>query len=570
MTGVPAQQLNEQQDALCELGILDVLVIAPAGCGKTQALAARAASLVKKGCVPAPRKVLAVTFSNKARDNLATRMRREMGSRWREDVTVQNFHGLATRIILAHGNKVGVKPNIRLPERGWRSKTLRELGISWKESPSVDEALREAKNGPFDDDKVLHALETSGSEEALSFEKRLREEGRLDYDDVIRHAARALSLPPIAALYKAHFAAVLVDEVQDLTLSQLSMVQAIGEGNTTYAGDPAQGIYSFAGAQPNEVFQTIRLASPKVVEFSASYRSSPAVLLAVNRLAKEMEATELTCANPSAFRDDGHVLVMRNESLDKEAEDLVPHLEQLVRKNPTISVGVIARRGSRLSRLKEEAARRGLGFEDWSAPTHVPRLVELLNRFAVESAANQEDAEQQFECLEALCRAQIDPTDMQLLDELVSACEELRGLVGDGLSLTGAVDSCRKAKVADAPVTPGLHLLNGHLGKGQEFDWVVVLGLEEGQIPDFRAPEREGGEEEEVRVLHVMISRAKYGLILTCCSSHGHRQVAESHLLAVLEDATTGDIDSQWEEICNRDLEAGLGLIGNSELINHP
>ena len=61
---------------------------------------------------------------------------------------------------------------------------------------------------------------------------------------------------------------------------------------------------------------------------------------------------------------------------------------------------------------------------------------------------------------------------------------------------------------------PGLHLLTGHVGKGQQFDWVVVIGLEEGCLPDFRAATAAQAAE-EARILSVMISRARHGLVLS-------------------------------------------------------
>ncbi|MHA4893043.1 3'-5' exonuclease, partial [Enterococcus faecium] len=59
----------------------------------------------------------------------------------------------------------------------------------------------------------------------------------------------------------------------------------------------------------------------------------------------------------------------------------------------------------------------------------------------------------------------------------------------------------------------GVHLLTGHVGKGQQFDWVVIVGLEEGVIPDFRASSADEMAE-EARVLSVMLSRARHGVIV--------------------------------------------------------
>ena len=94
------------------------------------------------------------------------------------------------------------------------------------------------------------------------------------------------------------------------------------------------------------------------------------------------------------------------------------------------------------------------------------------------------------------------------------ACDALREAVEAGAKLGDAVRSCREAPDPEAPVGLGFHVLSGHVGKGQEFDWVVVLGLEEGHVPDFRST-AEPELSEELRVLHVMLSRARYGLVVT-------------------------------------------------------
>jgi DNA helicase-2/ATP-dependent DNA helicase PcrA len=61
---------------------------------------------------------------------------------------------------------------------------------------------------------------------------------------------------------------------------------------------------------------------------------------------------------------------------------------------------------------------------------------------------------------------------------------------------------------------PGIHLLSGHVGKGQQFDWVLVIGAEDGAIPDFRATTA-AAIEEEARVLSVMVSRARHGVVVS-------------------------------------------------------
>jgi DNA helicase-2/ATP-dependent DNA helicase PcrA len=504
---------NNKQRELADLPIKPVLVVAPAGCGKTEALALRARETVARGDVAAPRKVLALTYSNKAKTNLATRMASCVGPGWRQRISVTNFHGLAARIIRAHGATLGIPEDIILPEDPWRRRQQRELGISWNNNKPFDEALAAAKAGLFDDDEVWTRLTANGHQAAVAYEEALRAEGRLDYDDLIRHGARLLALPAVAELYRQHFGLVLVDEAQDLSMMQYGIVVAVGADKVTYAGDPAQGIYSFAGADPDGVFGAIAAQNPDVVEFNVSYRSSPAVLRTVNALAEEMESTQLVCADPDRWGDEGHVISFVNHDTDTEAASLLDLVEEIV-QDEAATVGVVLRRSSRADGLRSAARQRGVPFEDWALATHVPAVVDLLHRLYPRAAKLGETDADALAHLNDLCREALDADDADTLDELATAIEQLEEAIVDGTSLDDAMAGCRVSPDPDAPVSPGLHLLTGHKGKGQEFDWVIVLGLEIGHIPDFRNEDDEKVAE-ELRVLHVMTSRARYGLAFT-------------------------------------------------------
>jgi len=156
----------------------------------------------------------------------------------------------------------------------------------------------------------------------------------------------------------------------------------------------------------------------------------------------------------------------------------------------------------------------GLVYEDWTVPTHVAAVVELLIRNVIEAESFSSEMSEQIEQLQVLCLRSIDEWDLDLTGEVIAACEAMMDQVRRGLTLRQAVQTCKRATDLDSPVASGVHLLNAHLGKGQEFDWVMVIGMEDGVIPDFRAADP-GAQEEELRTLHVMLSRAKFGLAIT-------------------------------------------------------
>lgn len=517
-----------------------VLLVAPAGCGKTEALAQRAAAVIARGEVTAPRKLLAVTYSNKAMQSLTSRTRTLMGRNWQQWIKITNFHGLASRVIRAHGAVIGLDPQVILPDKVWRKKKLRELGAEWDDH--FDAVLREAKAGAVDDGVVMGRLEEAGYTKAIAFEQALRAEGRIDYDDQLRHASRILADPTVARLYRAHFRMVMVDEVQDLSMRQLNMVLAVGGGYVTFAGDPAQGIFAFAGAQPDDVFATIHHQDATVVELDESYRSSPAVLRAINSLADLTGAVELRCGAPENFPDEGQVLLVSRSTTTTEADALADLLDGF--DLTATSVGFVTRRWRRLDELRRALRERDVDSVDWELPTHIARVVALMNRHGAGAAGATDLA--RVDALEALCCKAIAEDDAETHDEIVMACEALRDLVAEGMSFDAAVATCRAAPDPDAPVPPGVHLLNGHVGKGQEFDWVVVVGLEDGHIPDYRNVQDDKLLAEELRILHVMLSRARYGLILTSAdhtmTKYGWREAEPSRWLARLAGTATATV----------------------------
>src|SRR5690242_6970887 len=108
-------------------GEKNLLVVAPPGCGKTEFLALRADALVER--LGPHQKILALTFTNKAKANLSERMRNVLGSqRARRYVRVRNFHGHATDIILAHGATIGLDvATLKLPDTKTMGKAIRTL-----------------------------------------------------------------------------------------------------------------------------------------------------------------------------------------------------------------------------------------------------------------------------------------------------------------------------------------------------------------------------------------------------------------------------------------------------------
>jgi DNA helicase-2/ATP-dependent DNA helicase PcrA len=498
---------------------LDLLVVAPAGCGKTEALALRVHGLLARGNVAAPQRILVATFSNRARDNIKERLKAYLpASVMRDRVSVANFHGISGRLIKAHANVIGLESDLLLPESDWVSEQLRVRGASWDQQRLAKDALQKTKLQPFTDEDVEAELERLGDAMACDIERQRKAEGRLTYDDLPRLAELILGYPAVAELYRAHFGAVVVDEFQDLTPQQLRIVNSIGYRRTTYGGDLAQGIYGFAGAKPIDVDRAIRDECSTVIEFSESHRSSPAVLGLVNALIPLTSGQPLTAADPASWPSGGLAGSVVHQTAETEAAWIVAISRALLAHAPNQRIGLIARTAPRrrfVDKAFEQTEVPHFRWDDGVLDTDVAKLVKsMLARFDLlgyEAAADKIAFLRNAAGVEAIA-------DVDVLKGTVDAL----GWIYDLLNASVTPPDIRlRIKVGDASTlitSTGVHLLSGHVGKGQQFDWVLVVGVEEDFIP-FSMATTADEIAEEARVLSVMISRARHGAILSRATS---------------------------------------------------
>lgn len=508
-----------KQQEIRDHSALDLLVIAPAGCGKTEALALRIQGLLARGEVIAPQRILVTTFSNRARDNIKERLKAYLAPAvMRERVSVANFHGLAARLIRAHANVIGLDPELKLPESDWVTEQLRTRAASWDEQGLVKEVLQKTKQQPLTDDEVEAEIERVGIAMALDIERLRKTEGCLTYDDLPRLAELILSHEAVAELYRAHFGAVVVDEFQDLTPQQLRIVNYIGYGRTTYGGDLAQGIYCFAGARPVEVDRAIRDECKTVIEFSESHRSSPAVLGMVNALVPLTSGQTLTAADPTSWPSGGLAGSVTHQTAEAEAVWIVQISRALLSRAPSQRIGVIARTGPRRRFVDAAFAQTDVPHFRWDdgvLDTDTAKLIKaMLARFDLARYSATSDKV-------AFLREAAGVETIADVDVLKGTVDAL-GWIHDLLNTSATPQDIRgRIKIGDESTlitSAGVHLLSGHAGKGQQFDWVMVVGVEEDFIPFSMATTPEEITE-EARVLSVMISRARHGVILSRATS---------------------------------------------------
>lgn len=491
-----------------------LLIVAPAGCGKTEALALRVQGMLERGDVTAPKKILVVTFSNRARDNIRERLRAYVGAgALRDQVVVVNFHGLSARIFRAHANVIEMSADLAIPDHDIVGEACRKRELDFNLEARTKNALRDAKLEPRTDAEVDAFLVENFETNALEIERERIANGELSYDDLPRLAELILSNESVARLYRAHFGAVVVDEFQDLTPQQLRIVNMIGYGRTTYAGDLAQGIYGFTGARPAEVSAAIRAECSTVVTFAESHRSSPAVLAAVNSLSSLTTGVKLSAAAPDSWPGGGLFGVESFTDAKTEAIWMAELAQGILNRASSQRIGIMARTAGRRRFIEEILTERKIEFMRWDdgvLDTDTARMMRaMLSKFDVKGYERSDDKREYLRDVSGL-DALVETDSRKNLAEALNWCQDL---LREEISPSEIRSRIRVGNESTLLTLPGIHVLTGHVGKGQQFDWVLVVGAEDGVIPDFRQTTTEE-RAEEARVLSVMLSRARHGAIV--------------------------------------------------------
>ena len=503
---------------------LSLLIIAPAGCGKTETLALRVRGLLDQQAVRASQRILVATFTKRARDNMHDRLSHYLTPReMREAVTVCNFHGLFARIIQAHSNVIGLDPKrLTMPEHDWvgeRCRALKLKGLTNDVKSDISSAKRRALN----DEQVLAELQGSGNQYAFMIEEQRQAESRLTYDDLPRLAELILANDEVAALYRQHFGAIIVDEFQDLTPQQLRVVQRIGYKKTTYAGDLAQGIYAFAGAQPEYVKKELETECSETIEFAESFRSSPAVLTAVNSLNSLTGGQVLTAAAPDSWPSGGLAAYRQFNRAQEEAKYIKNLCSWILSEGqaPQQRIGISARLKRRRQLVDEVIAASGLPYCIWDDgvldKSIAQKIRSMLRGLSLSEFHSADDPLAFLRQAVAFDNEQ-DPDERTALSSAVDWCLDLlqKDLNPDTIQ--------KRIQIGDNDsliTRAGIHLLTGHAGKGQQFDWMVVVGLEEDYLPSYQAIQAGDNSammDEEARTLAVMLSRARHGVLVTSSS----------------------------------------------------
>jgi DNA helicase-2/ATP-dependent DNA helicase PcrA len=379
------EQLNPQQRAAVEATEGPVLILAGAGSGKTRVITFRIAYLIEnQGGMPEA--ILAMTFTNKAAQEMVERVDKLVGGLSIAKPTISTFHSFCVRALrrdieqLRIPSSVPGQPPIGLTksfviydesdQQQLVKSAMRRLGIDDKQTTprSVLSHISWAKNHMLDPQEVYLQSGDPKTERVAhiyeEYRKELRKANALDFDDLLLETVRLLrAVPAVRDYYNRRYQYVMIDEYQDTNRPQYELMRLLASShhNICAVGDEDQSIYSWRGADIRNILEFEKdFPEAKIIRLEQNYRSTQNILQA----ASAVVANNLKRKGKNLWTSrQGGTKIGYYEAPDGENEALFAadyiskYLREAVEQGENARAAVLYRTNSQ-SRLYEEAMRR--------------------------------------------------------------------------------------------------------------------------------------------------------------------------------------------------------------------
>ena len=339
--------LNEEQKLPASTIDGAVLVTAGAGSGKTRMLTHRIAHMVKELGIE-PWNILAITFTNKAANEMKERLEKMIDSI--NGMWVCTFHAMCSKILRTHADLLGYSKSFSIYGDTEKESVIKKLMKSRNIDPDDKNAMNHktfgwhisnAKNNLMTPDVYGKYISDPRKKAMIvgiyqDYEETLFKSNALDFDDLLVKTYELLKkFPETLEYYQNHFKYVFVDEFQDTNTSQYELVKLLSAKykNVFAVGDEDQCIYSWRGAQVGNVKQfTIDFAPCHVFKLEQNYRSTKKIIEMANKVIKNN--TKRIPKNLWTDNDEGSDVELKQSYNDfEEAEFVAEKIEQLCKNS---------------------------------------------------------------------------------------------------------------------------------------------------------------------------------------------------------------------------------------------
>ena len=293
--------LNEQQTKAVEDTEGAILVIAGAGSGKTRVLTAHICRLLDMGVDPY--NILAITFTNKAADEMQERIARETGAE--RAIWTSTFHSMCAKMLRMDGDKLGYTQNFAIYTELESERVVKRMcdnvnGADPKKKGYYLNHISSAKTAQLDPEEYYGEIKDFVTDARIvtavytAYERELASSNAMDFDDLLLKTAELFeAYPEVLEKWQNRFRYIHVDEFQDTNAVQYKLVKMLAGkwGNLFVVGDEDQSIYSWRGAEIKNILDFPKdFEGAKVYKLEQNYRSTTAILNAANNVIKNNSA----------------------------------------------------------------------------------------------------------------------------------------------------------------------------------------------------------------------------------------------------------------------------------------
>ncbi|MFM7200482.1 MAG: ATP-dependent helicase [Myxococcota bacterium] len=341
-----------------------ILILAGAGSGKTRVLTHRIAHMILERRIR-PWNILAVTFTNKAAEEMAHRVMRLLPSA-SESVQVSTFHKTAAQMLRRHIDHLGYSSNFVIYDDGDQlvmlKRVVEELGLSANtHDPRLFRTLIDRAKNRLQWPKQVE-VQTSGPASKLPqvyarYQEKLKAANACDFGDLLLLVVKLLEeFPEVRQYYLDRYRHLLIDEYQDTNHAQYKMAQLLSNPETRsicVVGDEDQSIYAFRGADISNILNfTKDYPDARVIKLEQNYRSTNMILKAATQVVANNEAR----LGKTMWTDRGDGEPLQYFEVDSDVEEAARIAEEVLRLRARIQYGdvVVLYRTNSQSRVFEE------------------------------------------------------------------------------------------------------------------------------------------------------------------------------------------------------------------------
>ena len=361
--------LNPQQLEAAEATEGPVLILAGAGSGKTRVITYRVAHLIENRSVR-PEQILAVTFTNKAADQMKFRIRNLLRGPRSGEPLISTFHSLCVRILRREIEALSYSRDFTIYDEADQLQVvkaaMKDLKVDERvvTGKTIQSRISYAKNHGKTAQTILDESWDPSWEYTANvfneYEKRLRKSNALDFDDLLIKTVELFDkFPPAAEKYSRRFQYNMVDEYQDTNRQQYQLARHLTRvhDNICVVGDEDQSIYSWRGADIQNILSFEKdFPRVKIIKLEQNYRSTKNILAAASAVVANNELRKgktLWTQNPS-----GELLTyMEASDAEEEAMYVAERILYHQKSDPSARIAVLYRTNF-LSRILEEKLRR--------------------------------------------------------------------------------------------------------------------------------------------------------------------------------------------------------------------